>query len=347
MIRGKILVTGAGGFNGRHLVELLKAEGYEVRATDLPAGERTSSPEFFKDLQVEFVPSDLTDPSTLDDALADIDCVMHLASLFDYSAPLELNREINVEGTRNLCEAARRAGIRKFILWSTLGVYGVQKEMPVTEESPPNPGNNYEISKLEQEQTVLEYYRDGHFGVTVMRPAPVYGAGNRYGFINLIKLITFPPRVPVLTKLKSRIPSVNVRDVAGAGIFLLEAPDEKTGGEVFNVIDDTNIPLQDFLHFVAGLAGKETRIIPFPVNVKLMLAMGHFGAKVNRFVSENFLHGRPLLEDATVDYLAFNYIYSNEKIKDLGYKFLYPDCRVGLIEMFDWIKEENLEPLKI
>jgi len=346
--KGRVLVTGAGGFNGKYILELLKDNGYEVRATDLPAGERTAEPEYYDDLGVEFVPGDLTDLDTLGPVLDDVQYVMHVASLFDYSAPLELNRKINVEGMKNLCQASREAGIKKMILWGTIGVYGVQEDRVVTEDSPPNPGNAYEISKLEQEQVALECARKGHFAVTVMRPAPVYGPGNRYGFVNMMKLACMFPRVPVPIKMKTRLPSVNVRDVAAAGLFLLEAPNSKTNGEVFNLIDDSNIPLPDFLFLIAGLLGKETLRLNVPIPMPLVLNVGHVAAGLSGMISEKILHkARPLLEDATIYYIQFDYQYSNRKLKALGYKFLYPDCRVGLIEMVDWIKDEDLEPLKV
>lgn len=347
MKKGKVLVTGSGGFNGRYILELLKQNGYEVRATDLPAGERTSLPEYYEQLGVEFVPADLTDSSTLGPVLEGIDYVMHVASLFDYSAPLELDRKINVGGMRNLCEASRKAGIKKMVLWGTIGVYGVQKDNHITEEMTPNPGNAYEISKLEQEQVALEYSKKGDFAVTIMRPSPVYGPGNRYGFINMIKMACMLPQVPVPLQIQTRLPSVHVRDVAAIGLFLLEAPDKKTDGEVFTVVDDSNIPLPEFLFLIGGLLGKETIKIGLPMHMPTILTLGHFAAGVVKFVTSKISDKRPFLEDDTIYYMQFSNIYSNEKLKKLGYKFIYPDFRVGLIEMTDWIKSENMEPLKI
>ncbi len=346
MKKGKVLVTGAGGFNGRYILELLIKNGYDVRATDLESGERTAPKDYYKNLGVEFIPSDLTKVETLESVLDGISYVMHTASLFDYSAPLELNRKINVEGARNLCEIAKKVGIKKFILWSTIGVYGFQKKSPVSEESPPNPGNAYEISKLEQENVVFEYSKNGYFSVVAMRPAPVYGPRNRYGFIDIIKLCCIPPKIPVPTKLKVRLPSVSVKDVANAGLFLLEAPDEDTDGEIFNVIDDSNILMPEFLAYIAGLLGRETIYINIPIHKPTIMQLGYFTADLSQFISKHITHKRPLFEKATVNYIAYDYIYSNEKLKSIGYKFIYPDCRVGLIEVIDWIKTENFEPIK-
>jgi len=153
--------------------------------------------------------------------------------------------------------------------------------------------------------------------------------------------------IPVPTKFDVRLPSVHVKDVARAGIFLLEAPDSKTDGEVFNVMDDTNIKLDEFLHLVAAMLGRPSLVINFPLHKGIIMELGHVGAKISAFAAKNFTHKRPVLEDATINYLAYDYIFSNQKIKNLGFKFEYPDTRVGLIEMFDWIKEENYEPMKL
>ncbi|HOO55843.1 MAG TPA: NAD-dependent epimerase/dehydratase family protein [bacterium] len=346
MKRGLILVTGSGGFNGRVLLKMLKSSGYNVRATDLEKGERTAEKAFYDSIGVEFIPSDLTDPGSLKKALKDVQYIMHTASLFDYTAGLEDNNTINVEGGRNLLEAAIEAGTKKIILWGTLGVYGEQEITPVTEENPTNPGNNYEISKLEQENLFLEYAADKKIKVAVMRPAPVYGRGNTYGFINLVKIMTIGPFVPIPEKMDVRLPSVNVIDVARAAIHLMEAADSKTSGQVFNVIDDSNIPLPEFLYYIAGLLGKPTLPLAFPINKDRLVRLGHFGAGISSRVGE-MKNRRPLLEDATMDYMKYNYIFDNKKIKDTGFEFEYPDCRVGLIEMFDWIKEENMAPLRV
>jgi len=344
---GLVLVTGSGGFNGRYTLELLLREGYSVRATDLELGERTANRSYYDSLGVEFVPSDLTKPKTLGPALESVKYIMHTASLFDYSATLRDNNKINVDGGRNLLDAAVAVGAKKLILWSTMGVYGNQEIFPVTEENPINPGNDYEISKAAQEELFLDYGEKGRIAVAIMRPSPIYGPGNRYGFINIIKLSAVGPIIPVPTKFDVRLPSVHVKDVTRAGVFLLEAPDSKTNGEIFNVMDDSNIKLPDFLHFVAGMLGKPALVINMPLNKNIIMELGHATAKFSAFGAKNFTHKRPVLEDATINYLAYNYIFSNEKIKKLGFKFEYPDIRVGLIEMFDWIKEENYEPMRL
>ena len=110
------LVTGACGFVGRHMVELLVREGHRVRASDL----KNTYVEDFERLGVEFVPADLTDRSSLKPVVKGIKWVFHPASLFDYTAPHEALERVNVVGTRNLAEACCGIEVQRFVLWSSI-----------------------------------------------------------------------------------------------------------------------------------------------------------------------------------------------------------------------------------
>lgn len=126
------LVTGACGFSGGHMVKILQEEGVPVRGTDL---ERTRESEKVRMCQrnigldwnadgVEFVASDLLDKGSLVEVLKDVGTVYHVASLYDYSAPMEALRKVNIDGTINLCDAMLEAGVDRVVHWSTAGVYG-------------------------------------------------------------------------------------------------------------------------------------------------------------------------------------------------------------------------------
>jgi dihydroflavonol-4-reductase len=127
------IVTGGCGLSGTYLVKHLLEKGHKVRATDLESSldsqkaqdlRRAVDLDFERD-GVEWVPSDLTKKKTLTPLFkGDIGCLYHTASLYDYSAPWEALEKVNIQGVKNLLEAAEKGGIERMVHWSTCGVYG-------------------------------------------------------------------------------------------------------------------------------------------------------------------------------------------------------------------------------
>src|SRR5262245_2726666 len=140
------LVTGACGFMGTHMVEILTEAGHRVRATDLAQSYdhddiRTGRfPSILKKLNVEFVPADVTNRETVEKILKDVEYVFHIAAVFSYSASWEILHRVNVEGTRHLLELLKQVPtFKKLVLWAAGGVYRFPKgpeDLPLTEQSP-------------------------------------------------------------------------------------------------------------------------------------------------------------------------------------------------------------------
>jgi nucleoside-diphosphate-sugar epimerase len=181
----RILVTGATGFTGGHLYERLAGEGYAVRAL-------VRQPQQCAGLQQwggEVVVGDLCTPRTVAAAMQGVDVVYHIAALF---RPENVSRqemwETNVQGTQNLLDAAIKAGVRRFVHCSTVGVHGDIRQPPATEETPYGPGDHYQASKAAGERLVLEYMRAGRLPIVVFRPGGIYGPRDRR-FLKLFKSI--------------------------------------------------------------------------------------------------------------------------------------------------------------
>ncbi|MEM2047746.1 MAG: NAD(P)-dependent oxidoreductase, partial [Candidatus Jordarchaeales archaeon] len=245
-----VLVTGAGGFNGRRMVRFLSEKGYLVRATDVRGDV---ADEIRASGASEFVRADLVRRDGLERLVKDVDVVFHIAALFDYLAPLEKLRLVNVEGTKNLLDAVvKEGGVSRVIVWSSVAVYGIVNErnyrLPVTEDQPLTPEcpGAYDRSKREQEEVALRYFREHELPVTVIRPAPIYGPGNMYGVYNLIWFVA-KGVLPFLSENAAKIslPLVHVDDVCGAAHFL--AGRKEAVGEIYNVVDDNTLNAMESL----------------------------------------------------------------------------------------------------
>lgn len=169
----RVLITGAGGFVGSHLVDSQLAQGQQVRAVDLRLerlAHATNHP------ALERVNGDITDEALLPDLMAGVDTVYHLASAhLDVSQPDSHYHRVNVAATEGLLKAAQAAGVRRFVHCSTNGVLGEIQQIPADETAPCHPTNIYEETKLLGERAALAFYRETGFPVVVARPAWVYG----------------------------------------------------------------------------------------------------------------------------------------------------------------------------
>lgn len=176
----RVLVTGASGLLGREVVFALLRAGYQVRAFQRGESQIASLlPEHLAD-RFDQVRGSLTDPSNLGPALAGVDGVIHLAAKVSVVGPWEEYRQTNLEGTRNLLEAARSAGLRRFLHTSSPSVAHAGSSLIGADSQPASPRRargNYARSKAEAEQLALSYDADD-FWVGVLRPHLVWGPGD-------------------------------------------------------------------------------------------------------------------------------------------------------------------------
>jgi dihydroflavonol-4-reductase len=168
-----VLVTGAAGFIGQHLVRTLGQRGVQVRAVDIqPSLQQAEMP------GVQYIQQDLRDAAALPELLAGVTTVYHLASAhLQATAPESQFREVNVDAAVALVRSAARAGVRRFVHASTVGIYGHVVSPPATEDSPTAPGNMYERTKLLGEIAVRQAAADLELELVVLRPAWVFGPG--------------------------------------------------------------------------------------------------------------------------------------------------------------------------
>ena len=178
----KVLVTGADGFIGSHLVERLLQEGCKVKAfcyynsfnswgwIDSFPNEITS--------QLEIFTGDVRDPNGVRTAMKDIDVVFHLAALiaipFSYHSP-DSYIDTNVKGTLNIVQAAKDLGVERVLVTSTSEVYGTAQYIPIDEKHPRQPQSPYSASKIGADCIAESFYRSFNLPLTIVRPFNTYG----------------------------------------------------------------------------------------------------------------------------------------------------------------------------
>ena len=237
-----VLVTGGAGYVGSVVVDELLAEGHRVRAFDsLLHGSVPSLLQSWGDDRFQFMRGDVRDAAARQEALADVEAVLHLAAIVGdpaCSREPEAAREVNVEGTRGLLDDAERAGVQRCVIASTCSNYGKMADNDVyaTEEFDLRPVSLYAETKVAAELDALA--RADHFATCCLRFATVYGVSPRMRFdltVNeFTREVALGNELVVFGEQFWR-PYVHVRDAARAARLALSAPLEQVRGEVFNV----------------------------------------------------------------------------------------------------------------
>ncbi|MEO8501100.1 MAG: SDR family NAD(P)-dependent oxidoreductase [Vicinamibacteria bacterium] len=182
-LRGRrVLVTGADGFIGSHLVERLVEDGATVRAFCLynsqgSRGWLETASEAVR-ASIDFRLGDIRDGRFVEEATAGVEVVFHLAALiaipYSYQAPQSFV-DTNITGTLNVLEACRRAGVARLVHTSTSEVYGTPASLPIRETHPLQAQSPYAASKVAADQLALSYHRSFNVPVTILRPFNTYG----------------------------------------------------------------------------------------------------------------------------------------------------------------------------
>jgi len=208
----KILVTGGTGFIGTHLVRRLAGTDHQVTCL----ARATSDTSVLDGLGAELVRGDVTEPESVRAAVRGHDCVINLANVYSFWEPdPDVYRRVNVEGTRNVMEAALEAGVGKVVHVSTGGVYGKPKDVPFTEESEVGPTrfSEYFRTKYESDQLVWELYRARELPLVMVYPMGVMGPGDPKATGRYVQRIVMR-RLPARVFEKCVFTFVHVKDVA-------------------------------------------------------------------------------------------------------------------------------------
>ena len=323
----KVLVTGAAGFTGGHLVEELLSQGYQVRAMVRP----DKNSDALEKQGVEVVRGDLTQKETLVSAVKDIDTVFHIAAIFrEQDVPHHYFFDVNVGGTKNLLEVSRDAGVRRFVHCSTVGVQGEIKNPPAKETDPYGPGDYYQQSKVEGEKLALEFFRNNDIEGVVFRPVGIYGPGDNR-FLKIFKFVN-SGKFRMIGSGDVFYHLTFVRDLARGIILCGERPEAV--GEVITLGGNEYVPLKKYVALLAEALGVDVpkKHIPlWPVYLAAVVCEG---------LCYPFRISPPLYR-RRLDFFTKDRAFDISKAKrDLGYNPRI-DLDEGLKRTGEWYKREG------
>jgi nucleoside-diphosphate-sugar epimerase len=237
----KNLVTGATGFVGSHIAERLIKEGEDVTALV----RKTSDIKFLSGLGVKFAYGDINDLELVKKAIGGMDIVYHSAALADeWISPKEAHR-VNVEGTRNLLEAAVEAKVKRFVFISSLAVLGMRDHHGTPADAPYHKtGDSYIDTKIDSEQLVMDYYDKYGLPVTVVRPGFVFGPRDNKLIPRLSDRLG-KKQFMFVGSGKNKINAVYIENLTDA--IISAARSEKAVGQKYNVTNDSGMTLEDLV----------------------------------------------------------------------------------------------------
>ena len=275
-IKGKkVLVTGADGFIGSHLVEALLKEGCKVKAFVYYNSFNSWGwlDTFPKELlsQIEVFAGDIRDPNGVREAIKGVDIVFHLAALiaipFSYHSP-DSYVDTNIKGTLNVLQAARDYGTEKILVTSTSEVYGTAKYVPIDENHPFQGQSPYSASKIGADKIAESFYRSFNLPVSIVRPFNTYGPRQSARAI-IPTIITQLLSGQSEIKLGSLTPTRDfnfVKDtVAG---FIAIAKSDKTVGEEINIASQQEISIGKLAEELIAQINPKARIVTEDIRLR-------------------------------------------------------------------------------
>jgi NAD dependent epimerase/dehydratase len=263
----KILVTGADGFIGSHLTEMLVAKGYQVTA--LSQYNSFNNWGWLEDInckeKIEVLTGDIRDPHYCKNITKDVDIIFHLAALiaipYSYVSP-ESYVDTNIKGTLNICQAAKDNGKIRVIHTSTSEVYGTARYIPIDEKHPLQAQSPYSATKIASDAIAMSFYNSFELPVTIARPFNTYGPRQSARAV-----------IPtIITQIANGVKKIKIGDLTPTRDFnyvedtcrgfIAIAEEDKTIGETINIGSNSEISIKDTLTIIKELMQSRVEFIP-------------------------------------------------------------------------------------
>ncbi|MBW1785004.1 MAG: NAD-dependent epimerase/dehydratase family protein [Deltaproteobacteria bacterium] len=327
-----ILLSGATGFIGMHLLRRLVEDGHDCRCL-VRRKEKSLGISFSEKVQV--VEGDITKPASLRDIGRNMDVAYHLAGAGHVSSVHDKEAleavAINVQGTRNFAEACGRDGVRRFIHFSSTAAMGLIKSQKIDETAPCQPATPYQKSKYESESAASEQAERFGMELLVLRPCMVYGPGGKGEFLKFCRLIQRGV-FPRLGSGKNLTPIVHVRDVVAGAVNALHLGEN---GQIYLIASKSSYPMAELFNYICGAMNFVRPYVYVPVWAALSIA----------FVLERisvFTGKEPVVSRKNIVSTVTGRIFDIGKASmDLAYS-PEVDIRSGIKETVAWFKKSGL-----
>jgi nucleoside-diphosphate-sugar epimerase len=253
-----ILVTGANGFVGKVLCDVLVQRGANVIAVVRDKSHRVNN--------TKQVVKSIDANADWKDALTDVNTVVHLAARVHVmqeklANPLQAFIATNVDGTINLAKQAASAGVKRFVYVSTVKVNGEYTTNSFSGVDQANPQDDYAISKWQAEQALAQIALEYGVDFVVIRPPLVYGLGVKANFLNLIKLAKIGLPLP-LGAIKNKRSLIFVKNLVDFLVLCTHHP--KAANETFLISDDDDVSTTQLITSIVEASGRRPHLIPIP-----------------------------------------------------------------------------------
>lgn len=268
----KVLVTGADGFIGSHLTELLLSEGYEVRALSVyNSFNYWGWLDDIKHPRLEIVSGDVRDAAFCRHITEGCSTVFHLAALiaipYSYVAP-DSYVDTNIKGTLNMCQAARDCGVERLIVTSTSEVYGTAQYVPIDEKHPRQPQSPYSATKIGADAIAMSFYNAFNLPVVIARPFNTYGPRQSARAIipTIITQIANGAREIKVGDLTPTRDFNFVKDTCRGFLALANAVGVE--GQEVNIATGTEVSMADTLKLIAELMSADVEYVVDPERLR-------------------------------------------------------------------------------
>ncbi|HEU5349868.1 MAG TPA: NAD-dependent epimerase/dehydratase family protein [Ktedonobacterales bacterium] len=245
----EILITGASGLLGHHLISALQERGDHVRALVLPREDASK----LEARGVTIFRGDVCQPESLEQPCIGVDIVYHLAGMMGVWLPLEAYRAVNVDGAENMCRAALRAQVRRLVHISSWTVYGMALGWPARENFPLDPfPEPYALTKAEGDRMVQRLIAREHLPATIVRPGTFFGPGDRLHFGRMADRLRDGKGI-VVGNGQNALPFVYVTDVVRG--LLAAGSQDVAIGQAYNITNDQPLTQEEILCAIAEEIG--------------------------------------------------------------------------------------------